>query len=207
MRHSAIFLCLSLAGCPAFTSGVPRPPSYDEECQPTDPFYFELAATTEDMAKPGEIPEDPVEAYNKAKEILDSRGVQIIPKAEGIEDWSRFNTTFPESVYVSKRYPTYDEAKKAAILWHEIVHLREYDRHGVAKFFTIYAFAEGRWALEVQAYRESFRIKRMWGEDEESIQAAMQPRIELIYEGYKLDQMPKQCAVQAAVEIWKRDAL
>lgn len=206
MRRVAVCLLLGLTGCPTFTADVARPPTYDDNCTPSDQFYWELAASTVDMAATGEIPTDPMEAYKLALQEVEERNVKIIPKAQGMEDWSKFNTTFPKKIYTSKEYNSYSDAGKAVVLWHEIVHLREYDRHGAAKFFTMYAFAEGRWALEVQAYRQSYRIRRLWGEDEESIRADMHPRIEEIYDAYDLSMMPRECAIQGAIGIWMEDS-
>ena len=204
-RIAAVSLVLGLLGCPGFTEGVPRPPTY-EECKPSDPFYWDMANATVDMAGPAEIPSDPIEAFKVAQEQIDDRKVKIIPKVDGFEDWSRFNTTFPDTIYTSKDYPNYSDAGKAAVLWHELVHVRQYDRHRAAKFFTMYAFAEGRWAIEVQAYRESYRVRRLWGDDEENIREAMRSRAEMLYKEYELWQMPEECAIQGAIDIWMQDS-
>ena len=212
LRSTVACSLLAAAGCPGLAKEAPRPPTYDDECNASHQFYYELAAETQDMAASGVIPVDPVEALKVAEQEIADNGIDIQPKAEGIEDWEKFNTTFPDTIYTSKTYPDMSDAGKAGILWHELVHVREYDRHGVELFFTIYAFAEGRWALEVQAYRESFRVRRLWGEDEARIQEAMILTAESLYDGYSLGNeetnlgMPRSCALSKAVETWMLDS-
>lgn len=193
-----------LLGCPGLAGRVPRPPTY-EDCVPSDAFYYDLAASTEDLSDPGEIPSDPHEALLVIEQEFVDLGISIEPKAQGMEDWSNFTTTFPDTIFVSVSFPDMDEAEKAEILWHERVHVRQYDRLGVEDFIVMYAFAEGRWALEVAAYRESDRVARLFGATEEQIEARMARRSDTLYEGYKLDQMPRECAVSRAMEVWALD--
>lgn len=210
---AAIACSLFATGCPGFVpDDVPRPPTYDDSCAASDQFYYELAAETRDMSEDGAISSDPSVALAAAEAELDERGVDVQAKADGFEDWGRFTTTFPSTVYVSTKYADLDDGGKAATLWHELVHVREYDRHTPKKFFFIYSYAEGRWALEVQAYRESFRAWRSFGEPEESIRERMILMAEKLFEDYQIGDdgtgvgMPRQCAVSRAVEIWTQDS-
>ena len=205
MKRTLLVFLVGLAGCPGFTKDVPQAPTYNE-CTPSHSFDADLAASTEDMSVAGDFSSDPTEAKAQAEKILEELDIEIIPKAEGIEDWGRFTTTFPDKLYLSTNYPSMSVDSQAGLLRHELVHVREYQRHGVSKFFTMYAFAEGRWALEVQAYRESFRARRLFGEDERSIQEAMRGTAENLYKSYSLDLMPKECAIEGAIEIWMEDA-
>jgi len=203
-----------LAGSLLFAGGcrtlgsveVHAPPQYDEAGVPSDMYYEKLARRTSEMAADGEIPSDPHEAFVLAMQELDDRGVEIEPKAEGVEQWDKFTTTLPATVYTSKNWDQMDEATKAVVLWHEIVHLREYDEHTPLLMGLMYVTAEGRWALEVQAYRETFRVRRIFGDTEENIRAAMMPTAEKLYEGYELGPMPRDYALGKAVEIWMEDS-
>jgi len=203
---------LLLAGCPGFTYDAPRPPTWDDECKMSEPYYMDLARGTQFLAKEGEIPSDPEKALAAAKKYIADKNVDIEYKADGIEDWSKFNTTFPTVVYVTKDFDQSQIEMQAVILWHEIVHLREYKEMKPAVFFQHYAFAEGRWALEVQAYRESFRVMRLLGLSESKIRSQMRDQAESLYEGYELGQVnenspgiPKKCAVDVAIDIWITD--
>jgi len=213
MKKLLLLPLLLLTACPGFYE-APRPPTWDgDTCQPSEPYYLDLAKGTEYLARKGEIPDDPEMALELVKTAISEKGVEIVPKAEGLEAWEKFTTTFPDKIYVSKDFDSSGVPAQASILWHEMVHLREYEDLKPKKFFQHYLFAEGRWALEVQAYRETFRVKRLWGVDEDVIQAQMVRTAESLYEGYELGQvaengtgMPHQCAVDVAVQIWMLDA-
>jgi hypothetical protein len=198
-------LALTLAGCPGPVVKVHAPPQYADGV-PDDLFYENLALRTQEMAPEGFIPSDPEEAYRLALQELESRGIKIVPKADGFEAWSKFNTTFPTTIYVSNTWDEKTNALKGATLWHELVHVREYDYHTPLQMALMYATSEGRWALEVQAYRESFRVRRIFGVPEEEIREAMRPRAEFLYEEYELGTMPREYAVEKAIEIWMLDS-
>jgi len=202
--RAAWTLLVTLSTACRAAHGIPRPPSY-EDCVPTHRFYHDLAASTEDMSAPGEVSSDPDVALDRVLDDLESQGIALVPKASGIEDWSKFTTTFPDTIFLGRDFPTWSVAERAEILWHERVHVREYERLGVERFLVVYAFAEGRWALEVQAYRESFRVMRTFGISEDVVLGLMRPRAESLYDNYDLDQMPRECAVQGAIDVWMLD--
>lgn len=203
----ALGLTLFATGCPhGLSIDIVGPPAYDENGVPSTPFYEELANRTSEMAEEGVIPSDSHEAWLLAMQEIEDNGIRIIPKAEGIEQWGKFTTTFPTKIYVAKDWDDKSEAIQAEILWHEIVHVREYDVHTPLKMGLMYVVAEGRWALEVQAYRESYRVKRLFGASEEAIRGHMRPRAESLYEGYELGAMPKEYAIEKAIEIWMLDS-
>jgi hypothetical protein len=196
-----------VGGCRTLSSvKVHGPPQYDEQGVPSDPYYENVARRTSEMAEEGVIPTDPHEAHVAAMQLVEEAGVDIVPKAEGIEQWEKFTTTFPKTIFVAKNWDEMDEATQAVVLWHEIVHLREYEAHTPLLMGLMYATAEGRWAIEVQAYRESFRVRRLFGQSEEEIQARMLPTAEKLYEAYELGAMPREYALDKAVEIWMEDS-
>jgi hypothetical protein len=203
----AVVLAFFMMGCPhGLPEGIVGPPVYQDGV-PQDLHYEQMAMRTSEMAGEGEIPSDPHEAWVLAMQEIEDNGIRIIPKAQGIEKWEKFTTTFPTKIFVSKNWDTYDEATQAVILWHELVHVREYDAHTPLVMGTIYlGVAEARWALEVQAFRETFRVRRIFGEAEDKIRAAMRPRAERLYESYDLGGMPKEYAIDKAVEIWMLDS-
>jgi len=207
LKSFAVGFVLFGTGCPhGPPAGLVGPPVYDENGAPTDPFYEELAKRTSEMASEGEIPSDPHEAYLVAMQEIEDNGIKIVPKAEGIEQWEKFTTTFPTKIYVAKNWDEKSEAVQAQILWHEIVHVREYDTHTPLMMGFMYVVPEGRWALEIQAYRESYRVERLFGVPEEKIRAALEPRAEFLYESYELRAMPHDYAIKKAVEIWMLDS-
>ena len=199
-----LFFLALLVSCD-FKYEAPRPPTWGDQCQPSDPYYLELAQGTQFLSKKGEVSSDPKEALDSALEYIEGKGVDLEYKADGIEAWSRFNTTFPKTIYLVKDFESRPLRNRAEVLWHEVVHLRQYEKMTPSTFYQHYVFAEGRWALEVQAYRESFRVMRILGYDEAAIQTLMRSRAESLYDGYELVQMPRECAVGAAIEIWNAD--
>jgi len=197
---------LFMTGCPhGPTIEVVGPPVY-EDGVPQDLFYEDLAKRTSEMARDGEIPSDPHEAWLVAMQEIEDNGIRILHKAQGIEKWDRFTTTFPTKIFVAKHWDELSEDVQAEILWHELVHVREYDEHTPLEMGAMYVVPEGRWALEVQAYRESFRVQRIFGVPEETIRERMKPRAEKLYESYDLGAMPRDYAVNKAVEIWMLDS-
>jgi hypothetical protein len=207
LAPALVFSLVVLGGCPNFKLPLHPPPTYAEDGTPSDLFFEGLAGRTDEMAPDGEIPTDPAEALRVAHEYIESRGIKIIPKAEGVETWEKFTTTFPRKIFVAKDWEQMSVDAQAEILWHEIVHVREYDKHTPLEMGTMYIVAEGRWALEVQAYRESFRVQRLFGAPEATIQERMAARAESLYTGYELGTMPHDYAVKKAIEIWMQDSV
>jgi hypothetical protein len=202
-----VLLLLVMGGCRTLSSvRVHAPPQY-EDGVPSDLHYEKLAVRTQEMAPDGFIPSDPHEAYELALAEIAKQDVQVLPKAEaGFEQWDRFTTAYPSVILVAPDWDERSEVSKAATLWHELVHLREYDEYGELLMGLMYLTAEGRWAMEVQAYRETFRVYRIFGEPEENIREAMRSRAEALYDGYQLALMPREYAIEKAVEIWMLDS-
>jgi hypothetical protein len=77
---------------------------------------------------------------------------------------SKMSTTYYKEIRVGARWTEFSVPKRAAVLKHEIVHARQWRHYGQGSFATKYIFsARFRWAVEVQAYRESIRVYRTLG--------------------------------------------
>jgi len=203
-------LCLGFlvaTACPhGFSVDVKGPPVYNEMGSPEDRFYENLSMETTELAAPGEIPSDPQEALDKALKLIDDRGIKLVPKADGLEAWGKFTTTFPRKIFVAVNWPEMSVPEKAMLAWHEIVHVRQYEKHTPLKMGLMYIVPEGRWAMEVQAYRESFRVQRLFGVPEEQIRKNMETRALSLYESYELGAMPKEYAIETAIGVWLLDS-
>jgi len=199
-------LLIALGGCRGVAVKVHAPPQYSEAGVPSDLYYEKLAHETADLSAEGEIPSDPHEAFLLAQQQIKDHGIDLVPKAEGVKEWEQFTTTFPTKIFVATDWDEKSEAAKAEILWHELVHVRQYDRHTPLLMGLMYVMSEGRWALEVEAYRESFRVQRIFGVPEDKIRAQMKPRAEKLYKEYEFGTMPRDYAVNKAVEIWMLDS-
>jgi len=208
LRFSLLFCVIfSLTGCKTLNSvRVQGPPVYKDGV-PQDLHYEKLALRTQEMAKEGEIPSDPKEAYLLAEQKIKELGVQIIPKAPtGFEQWDQFTTAFPSAILVKPGWEERSYASRAPTMWHELVHLRQYKKHGELLMGLMYFTAEGRWAMEVQAYRETFNVLRIFGTPEDQIRASMERRAVRLYEAYQLGAMPRDYAINRAIEIWMLDS-
>jgi len=60
--------------------------------------------------------------------------------------------------------------------------------------------------MEVQAYRETFNVLRIFGTPEDQIRASMERRAVRLYEAYQLGAMPREYAIERAIEIWMLDS-
>lgn len=210
MKHLQYVLLVLIAvfgiGCKAISS-APLPPTYDGECKPSDDTYLEWALDTQDLAKPGEIPTDPTKARDKAKQWITDKGVGIVEKpVTGKDQFDKFTTTLPENIYVKPGFWDTPVDSQAVTLWHEIVHVRQWERLGpevMAVRWLVYA--EGRWSLEAVAYRETFRVYRLFGESEEALQKRVPKRADKFYESYALAGMNKRCMIETTSKIWSMD--
>lgn len=77
---------------------------------------------------------------------------------------SKMSTTYYKEIRVGSLWEEFIVPKRAAVLKHEIVHAKQWRHYGRASFGSKYIFsARFRWAMEVQAYRESTRVYRTLG--------------------------------------------
>jgi hypothetical protein len=202
---------LLIVGCKTGGQYVPDPlpPIYDQHCTPSHTTYEDLAWDTTDFTAPGEIPTDPTEAFKKIEGMIKAKGINIVPKAvTGVDQFDKFTTTLPRNIYVSPDYLSRSDRDKAILLWHEWVHVKQWQRLGVQEFARRWlASAEGRFSLETPAYRESFRLYRLFNvfKSEEALRKYAHKRAEAFYNGYALAGMPKPCMLALAVEIWSYD--
>lgn len=204
MRALFVLALASLVSC-GFVSRVKAPPTYDEDCRPSDPFWLKVAGETTDLAPEGAIPSDPQEAYDKALAEVERLGLRLVSKREvGHRQWDGFSSTLPDTIFLAPDWDSKSVDDQARILWHELVHKRQWDRLGREAFLALYVTAEGRWALEVVAYRESFRVHRVFGVPNDQILSALPARADFLYQEYHLHSMPV-CTQELSVEVWAQD--
>lgn len=73
------------------------------------------------------------------------------------------SVTMAFTLYLGKGFEQKGRTDKAGLLWHEIVHMRQW-RKLTGIFALRYAFdARYRWAYEIQGYRQQFRVWRALG--------------------------------------------
>jgi hypothetical protein len=67
----------------------------------------------------------------------------------------KYTMTLRRRIALAAGWKGYSTFKKAGILWHELVHVRQRQRMGHSKFLWTYRTPFGRWLIETPAYRQS----------------------------------------------------
>jgi hypothetical protein len=166
------------------------------------------SASSERYLYGGEIPSDPAKALAKAEAELKKAGYKFVRRTSTFEHGRKFTMTLRRKIALSGRWDTYSTAKKAEILWHELVHVRQRKRWGHAKFLSRYITAEGRWMIEVPAYRESIRAKKAMGKGytEKQVKDYVEHKIDSMRKSYKLGRLSKSHYERETRKIWNREA-
>lgn len=74
-------------------------------------------------------------------------------------DRMSFTTTMGITIFLSVNFNEFDKEDQAAILWHEIVHAKQW--HDSSNVFPLrYLNRRWQWAFEVQGYRQQIRVVR-----------------------------------------------
>jgi len=106
----------------------------------------------------GEIPKDPQEAYDKAYKLIEDAGWTFKEREGLIEHGRKFTMTLRKIIWLSAGFHEKEIWQKAAILWHELIHVLQRKKWGHSLFLRRYATARGRWLIEAPAYRMSIRV-------------------------------------------------
>jgi hypothetical protein len=118
---------------------------------------LKLGRSDEFLADIKDIPKDPEQAYIKARKLIGDAGWKFKPRKGRTEHGRKFTMTMSKTIYLAAGWDDYPIWKKATILWHELVHIRQRQKWGHAKFVACYGTVRGRWRIEVPAYRMSIR--------------------------------------------------
>lgn len=211
-KFIAAIVALAIAGCGTFIP--PIAPEYDVdtcEMNPTD--YRVMAEDTTDIDAVGKIPDDPAAALAYCTKLITSRGWVLVEKPtpkDYVEDEDstepNFTTTGPNElpvVMLGVGFKQRKVADQARTMCHEAVHTFQYQRMGTAKMTALYIIPEGRFAIELPAYRVTFR---MWLV--QNPKATLEQRekkaadiIVNLHTKYGLSPMPQRCAVANGVAI------
>jgi len=206
LQVTMLGVALVVTGCRSFATTVQPPPRYDENCQPQPSYWLDYARETQDLAPEGFIPTDPVEALAKAHAEAERLGLRLVTKkAMGIEGYDGFSMTLPDTILLASDWDAMSVPQQAGILWHELVHKRQWDRLGREAFLARYAVTAGKWSIEVPAYRESWRVQKLWGVSDEQIKKNIEARSHSLYDDYILGASMPECTKKTSVEIWMID--
>lgn len=90
----------------------------------------------------------------EAMSEIDRLGYRIVHR-----DHMSFTTTMGVTIFLSANFEKFDKEDRAAILWHELVHARQW--HDSSNLFPLrYLNRRWQWAFEVQGYRQQVRVIR-----------------------------------------------
>lgn len=113
--------------------------------------------------------------------------------------------TMRKVIYLASGWDDYPVWKKAALLWHELVHIRQRQKWGHASFLKRYASARGRWYIETPAYRMSIRCyERMSGGQFNGTQY-IEEKVASFRKSYWLKQIKYSQYKSETARIWKQE--
>jgi len=153
------------------------------------------------------IPEDPDDSLALTKALLKKAGYKFCRRKGTFEHGRKFTMTLRRRIALSANWDKYSTAKQAEILWHELVHVRQRKSWGHAKFLRRYVTAEGRWLIEVPAYRESIRAKKALEDyDSGKVKKYIEFKVGSLWKNYKLGRLHKDQYEKETEEIWMKEA-
>jgi hypothetical protein len=156
----------------------------------------------------GKIPSDPKKALAMAEAELKKAGYKFVRRTSTFDHGRKFTMTLRKRIALSGKWDTYSTDKKAEILWHELVHVRQRKAWGHTKFLRRYATAEGRWMIEVPAYRESIRMKKLFAKKytKKNVEDYVEAKIDSMRDSYALKRLSKSHYERETRKIWMKEA-
>lgn len=205
---TAILCTAYLLGCPSLYV-PPASPTYTDGV-PDSTFYQDRAASTQYLDLVGDVPADAESAAVFCEAQIRELGWTLQPKGADPEtQWGRFTTTSANVlpvVLLGTSWPDKTTEQRARTLCHELVHCYQWDDLGDGVFPPTYLLSEGRWSLEVPAYRMSLRVWKDQHPDATIADTEAQARryATNLFTKYDLN-MPRAYAVETAVAIMMED--
>ena len=165
-------------------------------------------AKSERFLYSGTIPKDADESLAEAKRLLKEAGYSFCRRSSRFEHGRKFTMTLRRRIALSGNWSKYSTAHKAEILWHELVHVRQRKAWGHARFLARYITAEGRWRIEVPAYRESLRAKKAIskGYTQQAVRNYITGKIKSMRASYKLEKLDTGQYKRETQKIWFLEA-
>lgn len=131
-----------------------------------------------------DTPEKMIEHYEKRAK---KKGLKVRPKSSFFgPNFQKMTTTYWRQIRLGKNYPTYPPIVQGPLWSHEWVHVEGWGYYGVVRFAAMYLGARKSWALEMQAYRESIRAKKVLGVSSKEIDEFINDMVKSIWKGYPL---------------------
>ena len=148
------------------------------------------------------IPEDPQEAFSEAKSRIRLAGYGFFNRPDTYNG-RKYTVTFRRRIGLSAKWNSYPIEVKAGILWHELVHIRQREALGHAKFVSRWLLSPfGRWSLEVPAYRQTIRVYETITRGAFNATEYANNKVISMRKGYKLGRIDYEQYVEETLGIW-----
>ncbi len=120
---------------------------------------------------------------------------------------ARFAIAGPRKIHLPWDFRKRDTRNRAALLMHELVHVRQWQAFGVVNMAGKYAF-QPRWraALEIEAYAETFRAHTAMGWRRREALAYRIVCVERLAKHYGLRSVDYDQLVAVCVQAWRAPA-
>lgn len=114
--------------------------------------------------------DDPIVFLCEVQDWFTRQGIDRILKT-GKGRFSKMATAYRRNLKLPRHWNDFKSWEKGVLLAHERVHYRQRVQFGSGRFDVRYV-ADPRFlvAMETQAYRESLRVRRLFGESEEGLE-------------------------------------
>ena len=150
------------------------------------PKDLQMARSERFLTHHWDIPKHPGRAYLKARFLIQEAGWGFKSQNTGTRFSRMFTVTMNHNIWLSESWEEYPVWKKAMILWHELVHIRQRQEWGHTRFLLRYMTPRGRWAIEVPAYRMSIRVCERLSQGEFNSTAYIHKKINSFRQNYRL---------------------
>lgn len=148
------------------------------------------------------IPEDPEESLAEAKRRIEDAGWGFYTRRDTYNG-RKYSITLRRRIGLSADWESYSIPKKAAILWHELVHIRQRQAMGHSRFVARWLLSPfGRWSLEVPAYRQSIAAYEAMSQGRFNGTAYTKAKASSMRKGYRLGRIDSKQYNQETTKIW-----
>lgn len=137
---------------------------------------------------------DHLQELNKSRKMIEhyealaeEKGLRVLPKSSFFgPNFQKMTTTYWNQIRLGEKFPTYPPELQAEIWAHEFVHVRQWEYYGAIKFAALYIGARHSWAFEMQAYRESVRVRKALGYPDQEIEKFINSWPKNLWKSYPL---------------------
>lgn len=150
-----------------------------------------------------QLPSQPRACLARARALYRKLGIPERKKLPTKTVWARMGTMLPWCALWPSDWDSRSTSSKAAMRWHELVHGLQWR----AGWFGRYAFAEWRWALEMNGYRMTIRAHSRMGMSEKKLLQLGEYYASRIVKTYRLRRLDAKQVRAKTREILRTEAL